>query len=102
MNENIPKIELNNLDYEEFVKENKVYIWKRTIDGIEKLLTNADLKQVTVFIVHGETLSKPKEFIIKRDQIDDNHLEKAMKILQDSEEYEYCAKIININKLKGK
>ena len=96
MNKNIPEIDLEDTSYKDFMKENKVYIWQRTIDGIEELSQYPELEEVPVFIVHGGGLDKPKEFVIKRGQITDDHLDKAMMILETNEEYEYCAKIVKI------
>jgi len=102
MSDNVPKIELKDVSYKDFMKENKVYIWQRTIDGIQELSNYPELEEVPVFIVYGGDLDKPKEFVIKRNQISSKHLENAMKLMESNEEYEYCSKILSIKNDKGR
>lgn len=99
----IPRIDLKKTLYKDFMKNNKVFIWQKTIDGIEELYKHTEIEDVPVFVLYGSDLKKPKEFIIKRDQIDGAHLDKAIRIMESNEEYEYCTKIIKIkNDKKGK
>ena len=90
----IPKKDLNNGKYEDFIENNEIYIWKRTIDGMEKIVKDPKTNVAVVFILVGGDLKEPKEFIIKREQITNAHLDKALEIMEQNEEYEYCTKIM--------
>jgi hypothetical protein len=94
--DNLPEFELNDPEeMREFLEDNRVEISILTLDAVKKAM---DLDALYMPVMRIKMGDLPLAVITVKRENFDTTLKKCLENLQEAEEYELCAEIINIMK----